>query len=186
MKRIPLLFPTKVHCIHLVSMNLANMSPLQMCPLLDAVSLREWAKSEMVPSRLLDHLTRNDPYDSSLLFSLPNFFMVVHLLAGFLKAPLFERVLSISECSDKLFKWLSIVVAWCSSRVHNQVKWTTFIIISQLDTHNSAIQTSIIYEIKYTMYMKNLHLRADLFMWASAASIYGPSLFVYWCIGVLK
>ena len=31
------LIPTKIHCIHFVSMNLANMSPLQMWPVLDAV-----------------------------------------------------------------------------------------------------------------------------------------------------
>ena len=35
--------PTKIHCIHFVSMNLANMSSLQMWPVLDAVSLYELA-----------------------------------------------------------------------------------------------------------------------------------------------
>ena len=33
------LIPTKIHCIHFVSMNFANISSLQMWPVLDAVSL---------------------------------------------------------------------------------------------------------------------------------------------------
>ena len=32
---------TKIHCIHFISMDLANMSSLQMCPVLDAVSPSE-------------------------------------------------------------------------------------------------------------------------------------------------
>ena len=34
-----LLILTKIHCTHFISMDLANMSSLQMCPVLDAVSL---------------------------------------------------------------------------------------------------------------------------------------------------
>ena len=35
----PSLIPTKIHCIQFVYMNLAIMSSLQMCPVLDAVSV---------------------------------------------------------------------------------------------------------------------------------------------------
>ena len=34
----PSLIPTKTDCIHFISMNLANLSSLQMCPVLDALS----------------------------------------------------------------------------------------------------------------------------------------------------